>query len=254
MDKKRYRFGGGQNLIAGRNPVIEALRAGTRLTSLLLLKGTHGPAIAEILRLAAQRGISVEEVDRKRFLTLAPGINVQGVAAFADSGRTVDIDTVTDTASRSGEAGFLLLLDQIEDTRNLGALVRTAECAGVHGVVLPRHHAAGLTPAAIKASAGATEHLPIAEVTNLVSTIDALKGESYWVVGLDAAGDRKYTEVDYRSPVALIVGSEGKGLRRLVRERCDFLVHIPMFGRIRSLNASVAGGLVMYEVRRQRQG
>ncbi len=134
----------------------------------------------------------------------------------------------------------------------MGALVRTAECAGVHGVVLPKHHAASVTTTVVKTSAGATEHMPMAEVTNIVNTLEQLKEDHYWVVGLDAEGDRLYTQIDYATPVALVVGSEGKGIRRLVREHCDYLVKIPLFGKIPSLNASVAGALVMFEVARQR--
>jgi 23S rRNA (guanosine2251-2'-O)-methyltransferase len=150
------------------------------------------------------------------------------------------------------EQPFLLLLDEIEDPHNLGALLRTAECAGAHGVIVPRHHTSPMTATVVKASAGASLHLPIAKVTNLAATIGSLQEAGIWVVGTDERAPKSYREIDYRSPVAIVIGNEGKGMRRLVKERCDELVRIPLFGKIASLNASVAGGLVLFEVARSR--
>jgi len=240
-------------VIAGRKPVIEALRAGTAIERVLLLVGVQGQGIADIQRLAQQARVPVVQVSRQEFRELAPEHATQGVLAVISARSLVDLDEILEHPRKRHEQGFLLVLDEIEDPQNLGALVRTAECAGVHGVIIPKHHAATVTSAVVKASAGATEHMPIAEVTNVAQTLKRLKDEGYWVVGLDGSGDRPYTAVDFELPVALVVGNEGRGIRRLVKERCDFLVKIPLRGKISSLNASVAGAVVMYEVLRQRE-
>lgn len=240
--------------IVGRNPVLEALKAGTAITKIIVASGTEGSGIEHIRALARQRGILLHDVSRKDFLALAPDRHAQGVIAFAPERDLLDLTDLIDRSRSAGEPGILVLPDQIEDPGNLGALVRTAECAGVHGMVLTQHHSASLSIGTSKASAGATEYLPIAGVSNLVNAITELKDNGFWIVGLDMAGDRLYTDVDYRGPIALVVGSEGKGIRRLVKEHCDFLVRIPTLGKIQSLNASVAGALLMYEVRRQRTG
>jgi 23S rRNA (guanosine2251-2'-O)-methyltransferase len=232
------------SLIAGRKPVIEALRAGTPIARILLLHGTQGPVIEEIKSLAKKHNIRLQEVDKERFSATVNDIHAQGVAAITPERKL---------AQQRKEKGFILILDEIEDQHNLGALIRTAECAGVHGVILPKHHSAPVTATVVKSSAGATEHIAIAEVTNIVNSLKELKEEGFWVVGLDAGGDKLYTGIDYSTPTVLVVGSEGKGLRRLVKEHCDFLVKIPLHGKIQSLNASVAGALVMFEAAKQRQ-
>jgi 23S rRNA (guanosine2251-2'-O)-methyltransferase len=173
--------------------------------------------------------------------------------AVVQTKKFVGLDDILDIPARRGEKGFLLILDGIEDPQNLGALVRTAECTGVHGIILPKHHAAPVTSTVVKASAGATEHVAMTEVTNITAALEELKKSGYWIVGLDGASDRLFTDVDYTPPVGLVIGNEGKGIRRLVREHCDHLVRIPLFGRIESLNASVAGALAMYEVTRNRR-
>ena len=239
-------------VIAGRNPVLEALRAGTVIEKIVILAGTHGRVLEEIKGLALEKRIPTVEATGDSFPRLLSGTNTQGILAFSREQRRTDLQALVRLAQQHGENGMILLLDHIEDPQNLGALIRTAECAGWHGIVLPRHQSASVSIGAIKASAGATAHMTIAEVANLVQAIEELKRKSYWIVGLDMSGKQSYTEVDYTVPVAVVVGSEGKGLRRLVREHCDFLVKIPLYGRIASLNASVAGALVMYEVRRQR--
>ena len=242
-----------RRVIIGRNPVLEAMKAGTTIERVVLMNGVHGKGIEEIRRLAAQKRIPVGEVSRAEFETFAPEENAQGVFALGKQKPLAGLDAVMEVARQRGESGFILLPDQIEDPGNLGALIRTAECAGVHGVVLTKHHSASLSTGTVKAASGATEHIIVAEVSNLVQTLIQLKKNSYWVVGLDAAGSSDYTKIDYRVPTALVVGSEGRGIRRLVREHCDFLVKIPLYGSVESLNASVAGGLVMYEVVRQRR-
>lgn len=240
-------------IITGRQPIIEALKAGSQIEKVIILLGAQGRAIEDIRELAGRCGIPVSLASKQEFRELAGDTTTQGVVAIVPTRAYVDMEGLLGVARERNEPGFLLILDGIEDPHNLGALVRTAECAGVHGVIIPKHHAASVTSAAVKSSAGATEHMAIAEVTNIVSTIDELKKESYWIVGLDAEGERRYTEVDYKTPVALVVGNEGKGIRRLVKEHCDFRVKIPLYGTIGSLNASVAGALVMYEVTRQRR-
>lgn len=240
-------------IIAGRQPVLEALRAGTQIEKVALLMGVHGRVIDEIRSFAKQRGVPIVEAARQEFRELASDATTQGVVALVSSRQSyVPLEAILDGARNTNRSGFLLILDEIEDPHNLGALVRTAECAGVHGVILPKHHSASITSAVAKASAGAVEHMAITEVTNIVNTIEELKAQHFWIVGLDTGGEKLYTAVDYNTPVAIVVGNEGRGLRRLVKEHCDFLVRIPLHGKIASLNASVAGALVMFEVARQR--
>jgi 23S rRNA (guanosine2251-2'-O)-methyltransferase len=241
------------NVLTGRKPVLEALKAGRPLDKVLILRGTHGSTIDDIRRLAEQRGINVLDSEKQHFREFSPEALTQGVIAFAPQKKAAELDDILTTIRESGETGFLLILDQIEDPQNLGALIRTAECAGVHGAIIPKHHAAPINPTVVKASAGATEHLPIAEVTNLVSAIEELKRSGFWVVGLAGDGDKMFSQVDYTVPVAFVVGNEGRGIRRLVKEHCDHLVRIPLFGKVESLNASVAGALGMFEVVRQRE-
>jgi 23S rRNA (guanosine2251-2'-O)-methyltransferase len=241
------------SIIAGRKPVMEALRAGTRIEQIVFLAGVQGPVVNEITSLAERLKIRVSRADKQQFRELATDATAQGVVAIVRSKAFVGLEELLAIGPTRGERGFLLILDEIEDPHNLGALVRTAECAGVHGVIVPKHHAAPVTPTVVKTSAGATEHMAMAEVTNIVNTIETLKERGYWIVGLASQGTASYAAVDYTVPVALVVGNEGKGIRRLVREHCDHLVKIPLSGRIGSLNASVAGGLAMFEVVRQRQ-
>lgn len=240
------------NLIAGRRPVLEALKAGTKIEKIVFLAGVHGQVIDEIKSMAAKHHVQVDELARQEFRKIANDSTTQGIVAIVQARGYASFEEVAAAGARRSENGFILILDEIEDPHNLGALIRTAECAGVHGVIIPKHHSATLTGTVAKASAGATEYVPVAGVTNLVNTIAKLKQLGYWIVGLDGAGDKLYTGVDYTSSIALVVGNEGKGIRRLVKEHCDHLVRIPLHGKIESLNASVAGGLVMYEVAKQR--
>jgi 23S rRNA (guanosine2251-2'-O)-methyltransferase len=240
-------------LITGRKPVLEALRSGTPIEKVLFLAGVQGKVISDIRSLAQGKGIEVSDLNRTEFRELASDATTQGVVAVIPARRFVDLDILLARSGGRNEKGFILILDEIEDPQNLGALIRTAECAGVHGVVIPKHHAATVTSTVVKASAGATEYMAIAEVTNIVNTIDELKEHGFWVVGLDGGAEKPYDAVDYTSPIALVVGNEGRGIRRLVREHCDHVVRIPLYGRIQSLNASVAGAIAMYAVAVQRR-
>jgi 23S rRNA (guanosine2251-2'-O)-methyltransferase len=242
-----------QAIIAGRKPVMEALRAGTSIEKIVFLLGVQGTVIEEIRQAAQRNKVPVSQSSRQEFRELASDATTQGVVAIVRDMKTfVGLDEIVRRAEAKGEKPLVLLLDGIEDPQNLGALVRTAECAGVHGVVIPKHHAASVTAAVVKASAGATEHMAMAEVTNIVNTLDELKERGLWTAGVALEGDIPYTAFDYTTPAAIVVGNEGKGIRRLVREHCDRLVRIPMYGAIESLNASVAGALVMYEAAKQR--
>lgn len=244
-----------RNIITGRKPVIEALRAGTTIEKIILLVGIHGRPIEEVKQLAKQKGVPVQEANRQQFRDIANDQTTQGIVALlAENYSYASLERILAIATHRNETPFVLLLDEIEDPHNMGALIRTAECAGAHGVIIPKHHSASVNSTVVKASAGATAHIAIAEVTNLVNTIEDLKKEQFWIVGLEEEGNKTYDTVDYTSPIAIVVGNEGKGIRRLVKEHCDFLVRIPLRGKIASLNASVAGALVMFEVVRQRDG
>ena len=241
------------NTLTGRKPVLEALKAGRPLERILILRGTHGDTIDEIRRLAEKCGIAIADSEKEHFREFAAEAMTQGVIAFSQERALVELEQILESVRGSGKTGFLLVLDQIEDPQNLGALIRTAECAGVQGILLPRHHAAPVSAAVVKASAGATEHMMIAEVTNVVTAMEQLKHEGFWIVGLASDGERLYTQTDYSVPIVLVVGNEGRGIRRLVKEHCDHLVRIPLFGKVQSLNASVAAALGMFEVVRQRE-
>ncbi len=243
-----------QSIIAGRRPVMEALKSGAKIEQVVLLVGIQGEIIRELRELAGLRGVPVVQANKQQFRELATDQTTQGVVAIIPTREFVELDAILEIPAHRGEAGFVLILDEIEDPHNLGALVRTAECAGVHGVVVPKHHSAPVTSTVVKSSAGATEYVAMAEVTNISATLEELKQAGYWIVGLDGNATRLYTDVDYSTPVGLVIGNEGKGIRRLVREHCDQLVRIPLFGKIGSLNASVAGALAMYEVARKRRG
>jgi len=240
------------NLIIGRQPVLEALKSRLPLEKILILHGTSGSHIDQAKQLARKLAIPVKETDKERFTELAGDTQSQGIIAIIDSYHYVEVEDILALAHKKNESPFILVLDEIEDPHNLGALVRTAECAGVHGVIIPLHHAASVNSTVVKTSAGATAHLPIARVTNIAQTLDDLKKAGVWIVGTEMRTDKRYFDHDYRGALAIVVGNEGKGLRRLVKEKCDFLVKIPMHGNIESLNASVAGALVMFEAAKGR--
>lgn len=241
------------NIIAGRQPVIEALRAGTIIEKVVILAGVKGGIIEKIKQMAKRNRVPVVEVGKQKFRDLVSDTTTQGVVAVVGTKAYVEIDTILDIAKERNEAPFVLILDEIEDPHNLGALIRTAECAGVHGAVIPKHHAASVNQTVAKTSAGASEHLPVAKVVNIAQTLDELKLKGIWIVGTESSAEKSFTEIDYTMPIALVIGNEGKGIRQLVKEKCDFLVKIPLYGKVESLNASVAGALVMYEVIKKRK-
>jgi len=237
--------------VAGRQPVLEALRSGQEINKLLVAKGQRQGSLREIVALARQRGIVVQEVDRSVLDRLSREVNHQGVVAQLAEVRYFELDELLAQAKAAEWPPLLLVLDGIQDPHNLGAIIRSGEALGAQGVIIPKRRGALVTEAVMKASAGAANYFPICRVTNLAATIDALKGEGFWVFGADAAGEPCFQQ-DLTGPVALVIGGEGFGLSRLVREKCDFLSSIPMRGRINSLNASVAASLLMLEVVRQR--
>ncbi|HEX4207336.1 MAG TPA: 23S rRNA (guanosine(2251)-2'-O)-methyltransferase RlmB [Ktedonobacteraceae bacterium] len=240
--------------IWGRNPVLETLHAGRKVKRILLAEGQReAPIMNSIMRESEQRRVPVEMVPRVRLDKISKGAVHQGCVAEVAERSYVDVEHILAHAAEQGEAPFLLLLDAIQDVNNLGSLLRTAEAASMHGVVIPQHRAAEVNATVVKTSAGATEHLLIAQETNLTKTIDALRKQNVWVVGLAGEGKTLYTDANLTGPLALVVGSEGKGMGRLVREHCDVLIHLPMLGSINSLNAAVAGSIAVYEALRQRR-
>jgi 23S rRNA (guanosine2251-2'-O)-methyltransferase len=244
MDEKR--------MIEGRQPVLEALQADTQIIRILLQQGTHGKPVEQICSLAEQADIPVTIVEKALLEKLASTRNHQGVLAETAPYRYVPFHELL--TGKAGQVPFLTVLDHVQDPHNLGALIRTAHAAGCNGLVIPDRRAAQVTPAAARTAAGAAEYLPVSRVTNLARCLDDCKKAGLWIYGADMDGRKTYTEGDYREGTVLVVGSEGKGLSRLVKEHCDFLVRIPMKGKLASLNASVAGGLLLYEVLRQREG
>ncbi len=240
--------------IEGRHPVLEALRAGRPLRKILVARSGAGhKPLHDLIGEARRRSIPVQEVEPAVLDHLAQTRTPQGIIAYAAAHAVVDLDAVLRRSRERGEPPFVFLLDGVEDAGNLGAIIRSAEAAGAHGVVIPRHRAAGLSPAVAAASAGAIEHMLVAQVTNLSLAIERLKSEGIWVIGADAGATDVIYNAAVEPPVALVVGGEGRGLSRLVRERCDRLVRIPMHGATASLNVSVAAGIVLFETRRQMQ-
>ena len=237
----------------GRNPVLETLRSTRRVYRLLLAEGARDAGLAGILSETERRRVPVEYAPRRRLDELARGAVHQGCVAAVAPRDYASVEEILALAEQRGEPPLLLILDSIQDVQNLGSLLRTAEAAGAHGVLLPEHRAAGLTPAVDKSSAGAVEHLLVAQVTNLTRTVEMLKKRGIWIVGLAGEATQDYDRVDLDRPLALVVGNEGKGIGRLLREHCDFLVRLPMRGQVNSLNAAVAGSIVLYAAWRQRE-
>ena len=241
------------DIIEGRNPVIEALKSGRPLNKILLARdsGKHS-TVAEILYLSRSRGIPIEYVTKSIIDRLSITRAHQGVIAYVAAREYIALEDLITISKERNELPLYCILDGIEDPHNLGAIIRTAEASGVHGVIIRSRRAVGLTAAVAKASAGAVEYLPVAKVSNISQAIETLKKSNIWVIGIDPAGEIDYSKVDFHLPTAIVIGSEGKGLADLVKKRCDYLVSIPMRGRITSLNASIAAALVMYEAFRQR--
>ena len=240
------------DIVIGRNAVLELLAAGRPVECVFLQKGLGG-TLLKIAAIARQNGIVVKDAAPQKLDNLCAHGNHQGVVAVTASAAYAELDEIFARADDSGEPLFVVIADEIEDPHNLGAIIRSAEGAGAHGVIIPKRRSAGLSFAVSKTSAGAVEHLPVCRVSNLADTIEQLKKRGCWVYAADPAG-KSWCEQDFSGSVALVVGSEGRGVGRLVRDRCDFLVSLPMRGRITSLNASVAAGIVLYEIARQRLG
>lgn len=238
-----------EDFVAGRNAVMEALKSGRHLDSVLIARGDRQGSISAIAARCKQQGIPIKEADVRKLDAMAA--NHQGVIAIAACKEYVTLDELFDAAAQRKEAPFFIVCDELEDPHNLGAILRTAEAAGAHGVIVPRRRSVGLTSTVYKASAGAVEYVPVARVANINDTIRELKERGVWVYALDMDGE-DWCATDMTGATALVVGSEGRGVSRLVRDNCDFILSLPMNGRVNSLNASVACGIVMYEVARQR--
>lgn len=239
-------------MIEGRNAVLEALRAGRALDKVYIARGETDKALAHIAGLARERGVSVSDCDRRKLDAMSVTKAHQGVIAVCAVREYASLDDILALAEFRGEAPFVVVCDEISDPHNLGAIIRSAECVGAHGVVIPKRRSAGLTAVVGKTSAGAAEHLPVARVANISAALQELKDRGLWVYGAAAEGSSPMWETDLTGPLALVIGSEGEGLGRLVRERCDFLVSIPLRGKVGSLNASTAAAVLMYEVLRQK--
>ena len=239
------------SLIEGRNEVIEALRSGRTIDRLYVLDGSHDGKIETIKREAKKAGIRIDFIDRKRLDTMSLTGNHQGVVAKAAAYSYAEVDDILQRAEEKGEEPFIFVLDGIEDPHNLGAMIRTADVCGAHGVIIPKDRAVGLTATVAKASAGAINYVPVAKVTNLTRAMEELKQKGIWFAGADMDGELMYA-CNLRGPMGIVIGAEGKGLSRLVKEKCDYIVRIPLHGNIDSLNASVACGVLAYEVVRQR--
>lgn len=240
-----------QDLIIGRNAVAEALQSGREIDTVFLLRGEKNPALTRLAAICRDKGGVVKEVDRKKLDAMCAGGNYQGVAAFVAAHTYSTVEDILNFAREKGEPPFVVVCDELEDPHNLGAVIRTAEAAGVHGVIIPKRRSASLNYTVAKTSAGALEYMRVARVANLPAALEELKANGCWVYGADMDGT-DYKQTDFSGGVALVVGSEGKGIGRLVREKCDFIVSLPMKGKINSLNASVAAGILMYEVASKR--
>lgn len=241
-----------EELIGGRNSVIEALRSGRSLNKLFVQDGIKGGSIGEIIALAIESGVPIDYVKIEKLNQLAEGLRHQGVAAMVAPVRFYDLDEVLAAAQAKGEDPFLVLLDELQDPQNVGAIIRTADAAGVHGVLMPKRRSCPLNAVVAKVSAGAVEYVPVVSIGNIAQTIEELKKKGLWVIGADMDGEVDYFSGNLKGPIVLVIGAEGKGLGRLVREKCDLLVKIPMRGGVSSLNASAAVAILLFEIVRQR--
>lgn len=235
------------DIIAGRNPVMEAIRSGRSIESILVAKGERSGSVVAIIAKAKQKNIPVKDVDSKKLDFLAKGVNHQGVVAQCAVKEYSTLEDIFALAEEREESPFIIVLDKIEDPHNLGAIIRTAECAGAHGVIIPERRSAGLSYTVEKTSAGALEYMPVVRVKNISAVLQKLKDKGIWVYGADMDGEH-YKKVNFDGAVALVIGNEGKGISPLVAKDCDVIVSLPMKGKINSLNASVAAGILMYEI------
>ena len=241
-----------EDMVAGRNAVMEALKGSRSVNKLMIANGSTEGSIKEIIAVAKENGVNIQYWDRSKLDSIARGIRHQGVLAQVAPVQYAELEDILQVAKDRNEPPFIVLLDELEDPHNLGAILRTADAAGVHGVLIPKHRSCPLSATVAKTSAGAVEHVPVARVGNLVQIIKKLKQEGLWVAAADMDG-KDYYDTDLTGPLLLIIGSEGQGVGRLVKEQCDFVVRIPMVGKINSLNASVAGSILMYEAMKQRR-
>ena len=242
----------GEFKVEGRNAVIELLKSGKPVNKVFIQKGERQGSINEVIKLAKKNNNLISEVEKSKLDTLSDTGHHQGVIAFVSAVEYKNIDDIFALASERNEDPFIMIADEIEDPHNLGALIRTAECAGCHGVIIPKRRAVGVTEVVAKTSVGATQYVPIVRVNNINETIKELQDRGVWIVGTDGSAETLYTEQDMTGSIAIIIGSEGKGMGTLTMKNCDFLVKIPMMGKITSLNASVSGGIVVFEALRQR--
>lgn len=240
-----------EDLVAGRNAVMEVLKGSRSVNRLLVANGSSEGSMREIIALAKEKGINIQFYDRSKLDAMAPGIRHQGVLAQVPPVQYAELEDILQIARDRNEPPFIVLLDELEDPHNLGAILRTADAAGVHGVLIPKHRSCPLSATVAKTSAGAVEHVPVARIGNMVQTIKKLKKEGLWVAAADMDGT-DYYDTDLTGSLLLVIGSEGQGVGRLIKEQCDFVVRIPMVGKINSLNASVAGSILMYEAMKQR--
>jgi 23S rRNA (guanosine2251-2'-O)-methyltransferase len=241
-----------ENVIEGRNPVLEAFESKITVEKILVSKGDTKGSIIKILSIAKEKGIPVIEVDRRKLDETANSPNHQGVVAYITPYRYVEVADILRIADERSEKPFVLILDEIQDPHNLGSIIRTAELSGVHGVIIPKRRSMGVNTTVFKTSAGAVNHMAIAKVTNIARVIDELKEAGIFVYGADMTGDSSSYNTNFDGGVGLVIGNEGKGISRLVKEKCDGIVSIPMVGKVNSLNASVAAGILMYEVMKTR--
>lgn len=238
--------------IVGRNPVMEALKSGREIDKILIAKGTEGGSLIKIIGKAKDKGIPIQYVERQKLNELSEDNVHQGIIATVAAYEYRDFEDIIEEAKKKNKDPFILVLDEIEDPHNLGSIMRTADAVGVDGIIIPKRRSVGLTATVAKSSAGAIEYVPVAKVSNIAQTIDRIKEMGIWVAGADMSGNEEHYNTDLKGPLALVIGSEGRGISRLIKEKCDYLVKLPMVGQVSSLNASVAAAVLMYEVYRQR--
>jgi len=240
-----------EELIIGKNPVLEALKSGRKVHKIIVVEQLNERLMRELERLCQSTNIVIQKASRKKLNQITNG-NHQGIVAYVAPYEYATLEDLFNRARERDEEPFFIILDELEDPHNLGSILRTADATGVHGVIIPKHRSVGLTATVAKTSVGAIEYVPVVRVTNIVDTIEELKSRNVWVVGTSSDGSEDYRSLDGVTPIALVIGNEGKGIGRLVREKCDWTIHLPMKGQVSSLNASVASSLLLYEVYRKR--
>lgn len=241
-----------EDILLGRNAVREAIKSGRSINRILIAEGSHGGSISEIINLAKERHLVLQSISTDKLDTLCGGQRHQGIAAYAAPVDYVELDDILNLAKDRGEDPFLILLDELEDPHNLGAILRTADAVGAHGILIPKHRSCPLSSVVAKTSAGAVEYVPVARIGNVAQTLEGLKKQGLWVAGADMDGTENYYEANLTGPIVLVIGSEGHGVSRLTKEACDFIVKIPMCGKVNSLNASNAAAILAYEILKQR--